>query len=269
MGTFQHEVRTNYCKKLLFVVSLQKKSSTRQFESKLSLRSFAFSLKKKSCISAKYLSKLNILHSICIFFAPSTNESAQGASQEASITTKVGHNRRQAPVIYYDPKRALLQGRQTTSGNQQDTRHKGCNKCPNYFLRSASPADKGPATRIGETTGRTQHINHHLTVIFQSLVISHFRFSKYKNLKLFCLQQPLVIILKQDDYDTNGARRVAFRHHHIESLGGFASIYTPTLIFLSHCCFSFSCRKYTTFFFSSILFGHFFSKKFRKRSQGV
>ena len=36
----------------------------------------------------------------CIIFAPSTNESAQGASQEASITTKVGHNRRQAPVIY-------------------------------------------------------------------------------------------------------------------------------------------------------------------------
>ena len=82
------------------VVSLQKKSSTRQFESKLSLRSFAFSLKKKSCISAKYLSKLNILHSICIFFAASTNESAIRASQEASITTKGGHNRRQAPVIY-------------------------------------------------------------------------------------------------------------------------------------------------------------------------
>ena len=37
---------------------------------------------------------------VCIFFAPSTNESAQGASQEASITTKGGHNRRQAPVIY-------------------------------------------------------------------------------------------------------------------------------------------------------------------------
>ena len=78
MGTFQHEVRTNYCKKLLFVVSLQ----------------------KKSCISAKYSSRLDILPSICIFFAPSTNESAQGASQEASITTKGGHNRRQAPVIY-------------------------------------------------------------------------------------------------------------------------------------------------------------------------
>ena len=58
------------------------------------------SLQKKSCISAKYSSKLDILHSICIFFAPSTNESAQGASQEASITTKGGHNRRQAPVIY-------------------------------------------------------------------------------------------------------------------------------------------------------------------------
>ena len=37
---------------------------------------------------------------VCIFFAPSTNESAQEASQEASITTKGGHNRRQAPVIY-------------------------------------------------------------------------------------------------------------------------------------------------------------------------
>ena len=37
---------------------------------------------------------------VCIFFAPSTNESAQGASQEASITTKGGHNRWQAPVIY-------------------------------------------------------------------------------------------------------------------------------------------------------------------------
>lgn len=96
------------------------------------------------------------------------------------------------------------------------------------------------------------------------LVISHFRFSKYKNLKLFCLQQPLVIIQKQDDYDTNGARRIAFRHHHIESLSGFASIYTPTLIFLSHCCFSFSCGKYTTFFFNCILFGHFFQRNFEK-----
>ena len=36
----------------------------------------------------------------CIIFAASTNESAQGASHEASITTKGGHNRRQAPVIY-------------------------------------------------------------------------------------------------------------------------------------------------------------------------
>ena len=34
MGTFQHKVRTNYCKKLLFVVSLQKKTCTRQFESR-------------------------------------------------------------------------------------------------------------------------------------------------------------------------------------------------------------------------------------------
>ena len=36
----------------------------------------------------------------CIIFAPSTNESAIIASQEASITTKGGHNRRQTPVIY-------------------------------------------------------------------------------------------------------------------------------------------------------------------------
>ena len=36
----------------------------------------------------------------CCIFAASTNESAQEASQEASITTKGGHNRRQAPVIY-------------------------------------------------------------------------------------------------------------------------------------------------------------------------
>ena len=76
MGTFLYEVRTNYCKKLLFVVSLQKKSSTRQFESKLSLRSFAFSLHRQP---------MKVL---------------RGASQEASITTKGGHNRRQAPVIY-------------------------------------------------------------------------------------------------------------------------------------------------------------------------
>ena len=36
----------------------------------------------------------------CIIFAPSTNESTQETSQEASITTKGGNNRRQAPVIY-------------------------------------------------------------------------------------------------------------------------------------------------------------------------
>lgn len=36
----------------------------------------------------------------CIIFAPSTNENAIRAPQGASITTKVGHNRRQAPVIY-------------------------------------------------------------------------------------------------------------------------------------------------------------------------
>lgn len=135
---------------------------------------------------------------------------------------------------------------------------------PQLFLKIRLSPDKGPATRIGKTTERTQHINHHLTVIFQSLVISHFRFSKYKNLKLFCLQQPLVIIQKQDDYDTNCARRVAFRHHHIESLSRFASIYTPTLIFLSHCCFSFSCRKYTTFFLQQYTFWAFFRRNFEK-----
>ena len=32
-----------------YFIYLQKKSCTRQFESKLSLRSFAFSLQKKSC----------------------------------------------------------------------------------------------------------------------------------------------------------------------------------------------------------------------------
>ena len=59
-----------------------------------------FLCRRKAASQQKYSSKLDILHSICIFFAPSTNESAQGASQEASITTKGGHNRRQAPVIY-------------------------------------------------------------------------------------------------------------------------------------------------------------------------
>ena len=49
----------------------------------------------------------------------------------------------------------------------------------------------------------------------------------------------------------------------------FASIYTPTLIFLSYCRFSFFCGKYTTFFFNCILFGRFFSKKYRKVRQGV
>lgn len=36
----------------------------------------------------------------CIIFAPSTNENAIRAPQGASITTKVGHNRRPTPVIY-------------------------------------------------------------------------------------------------------------------------------------------------------------------------
>lgn len=45
----------------------------------------------------------------------------------------------------------------------------------------------------------------------------------------------------------------------------FASIYTPTLTFLSHCCFSFFCGKYTTFFFNCILFGRFFFEEISKR----
>ena len=36
----------------------------------------------------------------CCIFAPSTNENAIRALQGASITTKVGHNRRPTPVIY-------------------------------------------------------------------------------------------------------------------------------------------------------------------------
>lgn len=97
------------------------------------------------------------------------------------------------------------------------------------------------------------------------LVISHFCFSKYKNLKLFCLQQPLVIIQEQDNYDTNCARRVAFRHHHIESLSGFASIYTPTLIFsYPIVVFHFPVANILLFFFSCILFGHFFRRNIEK-----
>lgn len=87
----------------------------------------------------------------------------QGRSQQ---TTNAGHLLR--------PQKSTTPRSTDDIGQPTDTRHKGCNKCPNYFLRSASPADKGPATRIGETTGRTQHINHHLTVIFQSLVIFAF-----------------------------------------------------------------------------------------------
>lgn len=49
----------------------------------------------------------------------------------------------------------------------------------------------------------------------------------------------------------------------------FASIYTPTLIFLSHCRFSFFCGKYTTFFLQLYTFWAFFSKKYRKVRQGV
>ena len=44
----------------------------------------------------------------------------------------------------------------------------------------------------------------------------------------------------------------------------FASIYTPTLIFLSHCRFSFFCGKYTTFFFSCIFLGIFFRRNIKK-----
>ena len=44
----------------------------------------------------------------------------------------------------------------------------------------------------------------------------------------------------------------------------FASIYTPTLIFLSHCRFSFFCGKYTTFFLQLYIFGHFFQRNIEK-----
>lgn len=55
----------------------------------------------------------------------------------------------------------------------------------------------------------------------------------------------------------------------------FASIYTPTLIFLSHCRFSFFCGKYTTFFLQLYTFWAFFfrrniekgGKEFNLRSQ--
>jgi len=42
-----------------YFIYLQKKSCTRQFESKLSLRSFAFSLQKKSC-TRQFESKLSL-----------------------------------------------------------------------------------------------------------------------------------------------------------------------------------------------------------------
>lgn len=45
----------------------------------------------------------------------------------------------------------------------------------------------------------------------------------------------------------------------------FASIYTPTLIFLSHCRFSFFCGKYTTFFLQLYTFWAFFFKEISKR----
>ena len=40
--------------------------------------------------------------------APQHFESAIKAPQGASITTKKGHNRRPAPVVYYDPKGSSL-----------------------------------------------------------------------------------------------------------------------------------------------------------------
>ena len=46
------------------------------------------SLQKKSSISAKYLSKLNILHSICIFFASSTKGSVTRASLVEDLAMK-------------------------------------------------------------------------------------------------------------------------------------------------------------------------------------
>lgn len=49
----------------------------------------------------------------------------------------------------------------------------------------------------------------------------------------------------------------------------FASIYTPTLISYPIVVFHFSVANILLFFFSYILFGHFFSKKYRKGKQGV
>ena len=130
MGTFQHKVRTNYCKKLLFVVSLQKKTCTRQFESKLSLRSFAFSLQKKSCISAKYSSKLDILHSICIFFASSTKESVTRASQ--------GHLLRPKSVTIDDQRRSSIKTPKEHY-SKTDRRHRATNKTPDTRAVTNAP----------------------------------------------------------------------------------------------------------------------------------
>lgn len=44
----------------------------------------------------------------------------------------------------------------------------------------------------------------------------------------------------------------------------FASIYTPTLIFLSHCRFHFSVANILLFFFNCILFGRFFRRNIEK-----
>ncbi len=44
----------------------------------------------------------------------------------------------------------------------------------------------------------------------------------------------------------------------------FASIYTPTLIFLSHCRFSFFCGKYTTFSSTVYFLGVFFQRNIEK-----
>ena len=130
MGTFQHKVRTNYCKKLLFVVSLQKKTCTRQFESKLSLRSFAFSLQKKSCISAKYSSKLDILHSICIFFASSTKGSETRASQ--------GHLLRPRSVTIDDQRRSSIKPPKEHY-SKADRRHRATNKTPDTRAVTNAP----------------------------------------------------------------------------------------------------------------------------------
>lgn len=74
-----------------------KEKINRILHKKIPNRYFVYAVMVVVCV---LLGKRLVEDYIAYNFAPSTNESAQGASQEASITTKGGHNRRQAPVIY-------------------------------------------------------------------------------------------------------------------------------------------------------------------------